>query len=174
MHGMRRSLAAAGLAVFMAGPVIDPASAQAGAAPQSGTLSEADRKAVLEPLDLMFDGMKARDTTMIMSAFVPGARLVDIRNRDGQTTVRFLPVADFARSLLGAPAGDLIERYWDTQIDVEDNVASVWVQYDFHIGDRFTHCGIDAFHLAKTHMGWKIVQVMDTRRTTGCSTPPAK
>lgn len=136
--------------------------------------TDAEKKAVLAPIDQMFNGMKTRDTLMIRNAFVSDGRLIDIRNRAGQpTVVRGLPAADFARSFAGGPAGqELVERYWDEKILIEDNVASVWVTYDFHVGTRFTHCGIDAFQLARTSDGWKIVQVMDTRRTTNCPTPP--
>ncbi len=143
---------------------------------QTTTGGAADARAIEQairvPIDQVFDGMKARDTLMINSAFVPIGRLISVSDRDGVTRVTALAPADFARGLLRAPAGDLVERLWDYEFKVEGNVANVWAKYDFHIGDRFSHCGIDAFQLAKTLAGWKIVQIMDTRQTTGCTAPP--
>jgi hypothetical protein len=67
----------------------------------------------------------------------------------------------------------LIERTWAHEVRVDGNIAQAWMQYDFHIGERFSHCGVDAFDFVKIGDAWKIVQVMDTRRTTGCTPPPA-
>ncbi len=131
--------------------------------------------AIRVPIDLLFDGMKARDTAMVVNAFTGNGRLITVREGNGQTTVGSIAPADFARSLLRAPAGQaLVERYWDLEIKAEGNVANAWAKYDFHVGDKFSHCGIDAFQLVKTHEGWKIAQIMDTRQTTGCTPPPAK
>jgi hypothetical protein len=44
----------------------------------------------------------------------------------------------------------------------------VWTEYDFHLGDKFSHCGVDAFHLLKTSAGWKVVALSDTARREGC------
>jgi hypothetical protein len=156
------------LAAVLAFGVVLPVSGQQSAAP-----SAEDTKAILAPIDQLFAGMKARDTTMIRDAFVPIGRLIQMRDRNGETVVQGITPAQFAAGLLRAPAGDLVERYWGTQIQMEDDVANVWVQYDFHHGGKFSHCGIDAVQLSKTHAGWKIVQIMDTSRTTGCTAPPA-
>jgi hypothetical protein len=142
-----------------------------GATAQDASAQTAVEQAVRAPIDQMFAGMKARDTMMIQSAFVPVGRLISIREprAAGQATVvGTLAPADFARSLLGAPPGDLLERLWDYEYRIEGNVANVWAKYSFHIGEKFSHCGIDAFQLAKTTDGWKIVQIMDTRQTAGC------
>ena len=51
---------------------------------------------------------------------------------------------------------------------VRDNVAQVWTEYDFHSGDKFSHCGIDAFTLLKVKGEWKIAAVSDTMQREGC------
>ena len=47
-------------------------------------------------------------------------------------------------------------------------LASVWVPYEFYLGDKFSHCGVDAFHLARFEDGWKIIGLADTQRREGC------
>ncbi len=51
---------------------------------------------------------------------------------------------------------------------VEDNLATVWLAYDFFVGDELDHCGEDTFQLARTSLGWKIIAIADTRRDEGC------
>ena len=57
-------------------------------------------------------------------------------------------------------------------VQVDGNLASVWVEYSFYIGPRLSHCGVDAFQLARDASGWKIVAIADTRRRLGCSEIP--
>ena len=35
-------------------------------------------------------------------------------------------------------------------------------------GEQFSHCGVDAFQLAKYQEGWKVVTLADTRQREGC------
>ena len=91
----------------------------------------------------------------------------------GQPTVQRDSVAAFIRSIGSAPAGLLLdERLRNPQVRVSDGLAAVWVEYDFYAGDRFSHCGVDAFHLARTSAGWQIVNLVDTRRREGCPGRP--
>jgi hypothetical protein len=53
-------------------------------------------------------------------------------------------------------------------IHVDDGLAMVWVKYSFYLNDKFSHCGVDAFLLARDTAGWKIVSLGDTRRREGC------
>ena len=41
------------------------------------------------------------------------------------------------------------EPIWNEKVQIDGQLASVWVDYAFFLGDRFLHCGGDAFHLAK-------------------------
>lgn len=54
------------------------------------------------------------------------------------------------------------------QVRIDETLATVWTQYDFHLAGKFSHCGVDAFHLLKTATGWKIVSLADTSRMEGC------
>ena len=119
----------------------------------------------------MFDAMRTRDTTALRSVFDASARLVSVTR---QGAVRAEPAENFIRAVAGSKDGPAWnERFWDPEVRIDGNIAQLWGKYDFHLGDKFSHCGIDAFQLAKTTAGWKIVQVADTRRQTGCTPPPA-
>ena len=60
------------------------------------------------------------------------------------------------------------ERLRGTTVHVDGPLAAVWTGYAFYAGTRFSHCGVDAFQLARTADGWRIVSIADTRQRTGC------
>jgi hypothetical protein len=116
--------------------------------------------------------MRTRDTALIRSVFDPAGRIVRV-TREG--TVRSDPPDAFIRAVASAKEGAVWnERIWDADVHIDDNIAQLWAQYDFHLNDTFSHCGVDAFQMAKTSAGWKIVLIADTHRTTGCTPPPGK
>jgi hypothetical protein len=53
-------------------------------------------------------------------------------------------------------------------VHVDGPLAVVWTDYAFFAGQKFSHCGVDAFQLARTPAGWRIVALADTRKTEGC------
>ncbi|HYV98346.1 MAG TPA: nuclear transport factor 2 family protein [Gemmatimonadaceae bacterium] len=129
-------------------------------------------KAVLAVVDKLFDGMRRGDTAAMRATFAPQARMLGV-GRQGEA--RADGIDGWLASIGRQPAGTVLnERTWAPEVKVDDNVAQAWMQYDFHIGDRFSHCGIDAFDLLKIGGQWKIVSVLDTRRTTGCTGPANK
>ena len=139
------------------------------AAPAAAQASE--DKAIIAVVDALFEGMKTKDTAAMRALFVPQARMVGV-NAQGAVTAN--PVDGWIKSIgRSAPGTALIERTWAHEVRVDGSIAQAWMQYDFHIGERFSHCGVDAFDFVKVGDAWKIVQVMDTRRPTGCTPPPA-
>jgi hypothetical protein len=61
------------------------------------------------------------------------------------------------------------ERIFDPEVRIDGDVAQVWAYYTFHRNKTFSHCGVDAFMLLKVGSEWKITQLADSRRTTGCT-----
>lgn len=115
----------------------------------------------------LFDGMRSRDTALMRSTFAPGTLLGGVP-RAGQP-VRFTPIDAFIGGIASAPAGTLLnETLYDPEIRIDGGLATVWTFYTFHVGERLSHCGVDAFQLVRTSEGWKITALADTRQTTGC------
>ena len=48
---------------------------------------------------------------------------------------------------------------WNPKVRVDGNIASLWTEYDFHCDGEFSHCGIDAFHLARVGGDWRIAMI---------------
>jgi hypothetical protein len=132
--------------------------------------TRADTAAIIAALQSVFDGMKTKDTVALRQVFVPEGQLIGIQNE----TSDWHPLrADAWATQLAQSQrpGELIERMQNPEVRISDNLATVWTWYDFHIGTRFSHCGIDAAQLAKTASGWKVVQITYTVRQSPCDRP---
>lgn len=128
----------------------------------------ADEEAVLAVITTMFDGMRARDAEMIRSAFHPEARLLATgAGPDGVPRVQVIPIDSFIGQV-GQPGPSLDERTYNPRVEMDGGLAHVWVDYTLHVGEDFSHCGVDSFQLGRTAEGWKILSVADTRRQEGC------
>ncbi|HUF28632.1 MAG TPA: hypothetical protein VMM18_16755 [Gemmatimonadaceae bacterium] len=104
---------------------------------------------------------------MMRSGFAPQARLVTTGIQDGVPRVRTIEIDQWMASV--ARATEVVdERLVQPEVRVDDSLATVWVGYNLYVGTRFSHCGYDAFQLARTADGWKIIHVMDTQRRENC------
>lgn len=159
---MRIAVSALALAL-----VATPAAAQDHAAHHAGEWTTA-HDSVMMPIKRLFDGMRAHDSTMIRSAFAPGALMMGSFPRTGlPSSVSFSSVDAFVNAA-GRPGAPWDEQIYDPRVEIDGNLATAWVFYTFHAGTTFTHCGVDAIQLIRTDAGWKISLISDTRRTTGC------
>jgi len=133
-----------------------------------------DAKEVLEVVERLFDGMRQRDTALLATLFDPEARLVGTGMREGRPSTRAIPIAQFIAAVGGGQGDEWIERIYHPKVHVSDNLAAVWTWYTFHLGERLSHCGVDAFLLARGSDGWRIISLADTRRTEGCDEVPTR
>jgi hypothetical protein len=145
--------------------------AQAAKAPSRS----ADSAAVLRVAESVFDAMRKRDTVMLKAAFAPDARLTTAAAaRDGSPRIMSEKLESFVTALSQPSDSVWDEKTFEHEVRIDGNLATAWMEYDFYLGTRFSHCGVDAFQLARFAEGWKIVALADTRQREGCPrTPPA-
>lgn len=147
------------LASLLLAPTVDaqPSDPQAGAG---------EKAAVRAVIDRLFDGMRAGDSTAVRATFAPSIRLMTVATPEGGgTVVRETPADQFVAAV-GAPRSAVWdERIWDLAIRRAGPLASAWGPYAFYLGHEMSHCGTNAFQLARLGGTWKIVQITDTRRT---------
>ena len=137
-------------------------------AAQSDAGAQADAEAVLQVVEDLFDGMRARDGETLERIFHPNTRLITAGTAaDGAPEVTEIPIARFVSSVLGS-SSYLDERIHDPVVQVNNNLATVWVEYDFFADGEFSHCGADAFMLGRGSEGWQIVQIAHTMVREGC------
>lgn len=146
-------------------PVIVLSASPAAASAQSAS----EPHPALQVVTRLFDAMRARDTAAMRAAFVAQPTLASWSERQGQARITRDSLSAFLVSVANAPSELVLdERLHDPKVQVSDGVAAIWVEYDLYVSERFSHCGIDAFHLAQSADGWKIVHLIDTRRRTDC------
>lgn len=126
-----------------------------------------DTASVMAPIHRLFDGMRSADSAMVRSAFHPLARFIRVDERSDSVRVTASGVDRFVAAVAGADA-PWDERLFDTVVHIDGPIASVWTEYTFHLGDRFSHCGVDSIELARGEVGWLITQLADTRRRAPC------
>jgi hypothetical protein len=139
-------------------------------APAAGAQTAAvpdEREAVLAVVQRLWDGMKTRDTALVRSLFDSSASLTRISTRGGGARVQVTSLSGFIEAL-GRSTESWNERMYAPEVRIDGPLATVWTEYDFHLGTQFSHCGVDAFQLLKTSEGWKIVALSDTARREGC------
>ncbi|MDT0631873.1 nuclear transport factor 2 family protein [Rubrivirga litoralis] len=140
------------------------------AAPASAQDASAqDADGVRAAVDQLFDGMRAADTTAIRAVLHPEARLFTAAG--GAEALVPTGIGSFLAAVADAPV-PFDERVGKVEVRTDGALATAWMPYRFYAGDRFSHCGVNAVQLVYADSpggaGWRIVQVIDTRRTEGC------
>ena len=126
---------------------------------------------ILKPIHQLFDGMRAGDSTTVRGAFMPSAILETIlTNKEGIVKVKKGVLQDFV-SAVGTPhEKQWDEKIWSYKIRQDGNLATVWTDYTFYLGNELSHCGTNSFTLVNQISGWKIKHLIDTRRRNNCQT----
>ena len=136
-------------------------------------LGQQDEKAeIMKVINGVFEAMRTNDSTLLKQSFVENPNtFTAFVNQEGESK---LTTGDFQKFIdaVGQPKEQVWnEPIWNEKVEIDGNLASVWVDYAFYVDDQFSHCGVDAFHLIKQEDGWKIFHLVDTRRRTDCEVP---
>ena len=136
------------------------------------TFAQDEKKEIMHVINNVFEAMRKSDSIMLKQSFTEDPKTYTAYvNKQGESV---LAVGDFQRFVkaVGQQKDQLWdEPIWNEKVEVDGNLASVWVDYVFYLDDQFSHCGVDAFHLIKQESGWKIFHLVDTRRKKDCDVP---
>lgn len=128
-----------------------------------------EETAVKATVDQLFTGMRTGNGKLVADAFSGNAVLQTIVSRaDGTVEVKTESVADFVSAVNKPHTEQWDERIQYGTIQIDSQLATVWTPYQFYLGGRFSHCGVNAFQLVKINGFWKIQYIIDTRRKTAC------
>lgn len=120
-----------------------------------------DETQVLATVQRFFDSMTARDTAAARQILVMDATYYSIRRGSDGASMRGSRNSEYVKRLATGD-DELLERMYDPQVMVHDDIAVVWTKYDFQINGEFSHCGVDAFSLIRTEGRWKIAGIIYT------------
>jgi hypothetical protein len=124
---------------------------------------------VTATVNQLFVAMKNSDGKLLQNCFADSAILQTIvNNKEGKAIVKNESVADFISQVNKIVKGDADERITIDFIKIDGDLAIVWTPYQFYYKGKFSHCGVNSFHLVRIANGWKIQYLIDTRRKSGC------
>jgi hypothetical protein len=132
------------------------------------------KEVIISKVDLLFDAMRANDSTMVSGLFTDQAMLSSIYldKNTNQVVKRSSPVSKFVTAIGTPHIPKWDERIWSYEVQVDGPMAYVWTEYTFYLDKLLTHCGVNVFELINTDKGWQISAITDTRRNNDCRTEP--
>ncbi len=139
-----------------------------------------EKEAVKATINRLFEGMRKGDSTIARSVFHQKAitQNIGFSAKTGKNYINTENRLDGFLKAIGTPHTDI----WDEQpgefdIKIDNQMAQVWVPYQFFLGGKFSHCGVDVFTLYNenynadpnlTKSNWKILYLTYTMRTKDC------
>jgi Putative lumazine-binding len=119
-----------------------------------------EEKAVLAPVNEMFDGMAKRDAAAIKKPLLAGGSMVLMR--DGKPTQ--MTFEAFAEAVGKPGKAQIQERIHDPLVRIDNDLAVVWAPFEFLVDGKVDHCGTDLFNMVRTDGKWVIASIADTGR----------
>lgn len=151
---------------------VSAACARGPAAPAPTPLATpADSAAVVGTLTRMFDALRTKDVAAFRAEFHPAGRFTLLRPIPGgpdSVGVVVLPLAQFVQAALGPTGSGVDEPIRNVRVTVDGPLATAWAEYQVRTPTGVSNCGYDAFHLVKQSGAWKVLNVSDSFRQSGC------
>ena len=138
---------------------------------QQNASKESDKEAITNVIKTLFDAYRTQDTSAMSKLFYADATMSSAgMDREGKPQFRKGDVQGFL-NFAGTKNGNYYdERIYSYDVTIDGPLATAWTEYSFFLNKNFSHCGYNVFTLFKSADGWKIVNITDTRRKTGCKT----
>ena len=129
------------------------------------TAVEADVRATVQQA---LDGLARRDMTALQAVFDPSAMLVLVSYKDDASALTQIPTRAIMQNL-DKPGPSRREELRDQRIVIAGDLATVIADYVFYLEDVLHHCGKAMYDLARVEGRWRIVQIRQTDRRSGCT-----
>ncbi|MBK6266765.1 nuclear transport factor 2 family protein [Marivirga sp. S37H4] len=134
---------------------------------------KSDSLAIMAIISDVFDGMRSSDSSMISKHMHQDVKMQSIGyDKSGDTKLTRATNADGWLNAVAQPKKQVWdERTWNYQMQLNEMLANVWMDYAFYVDENFSHCGVNSFTLVKLNDIWKIIYIIDTRKQEDCKNP---
>lgn len=134
--------------------------------------AQSDKEQVLAALDTFFVGLRTKDTVLMLRHVDSATRFTLLRpTRDGGLRVVVYSAREFITNVTAPNQPGIDEPIRNPVVHIDGDLASVWAEYQVIAEGKVSHCGLDAFHMVRKQGAWRILNVSDTFRRTGCGAP---
>ncbi len=122
-----------------------------------------------ELVNSFFKGMLTIDTISVKKCFISEPSFhTSGANRLGAKIITGGSLPDFLKTIAAHKAGELDERISNLKTYTTDDATTVSMDYSFFYKGKFSHCGVNVFHMLKDDTGWKVTGIDDTRQKNDC------
>jgi hypothetical protein len=104
-----------------------------------------------------FQGLRDRSPTQMVKPVLPNIEAMNLR----LGKLRRQTVEELSAGVLSFGDLSIDEPILSATIQVDENLASVWMEYEFYIADRLDHVGTNVFTLHRLEGGWIITTMAD-------------
>jgi hypothetical protein len=116
-----------------------------------------------------FEGFHNKDSLLIASVIDRSFDLNSTSFKEDNGVLRNVSRDNFISAVISRPESPVWkEKLLSFNIKIDGPLANVWVDYEFWLDDKLSHCGVNSIHLLKKKSGWKIFNITDSRRI-GCN-----
>ena len=134
--------------------------------------AQSDKEQVLAAIESFMVGLRTKDTVLLLRHTDSATRMTLLRpTRDGGLRVMVFTGREFITNVTAPNQAGIDEPIRNAVVHVDGDLASVWAEYQVRVDGKVSHCGYDAFHMVRKQGIWRILNVSDTFRRTGCGDP---
>ena len=126
---------------------------------------EFEKEKIKSVIKTFFDGFHKKDSLLLTSVLEKSFTLNSTSFNENEGVLRNINGDNFISAVIsrpGIPAWK--EKLFSYEIKIDGPLANVWVDYEFWIDNKLSHCGVNSIHLLKKKSGWKIFNISDSRR----------
>lgn len=129
---------------------------------ESVTADVSDKQAVESVVLTLFDGVRESDKEKISSSLAQDAEFVSAREENGTLVEKITKGSDFAEKA-GAPHEEVWdERLTDIEVELQGQDARLTANYEFYLGQDYSHRGEMKVDLKQHEEAWLIQRVWYT------------
>lgn len=112
-----------------------------------------------------FKAFHAQDTTALKEVVHNEVVLATIKSSSTDTVLVVDDIQKFYNSIASIPESvKFHEELTEIEVLSDSVLAHVWTNYTFHLNEKVSHKGVNAFTLMNQKGTWKIIYLVDTRR----------
>ena len=112
-----------------------------------------------------FEGFHNKDSLLIASVIDRSFHVNSTSFKEDNGILQNMSRDNFISTVISRPESPVWkEKLLSFNIKIDGPLANVWVDYEFWLDDKLSHCGVNSIHLLKKKSGWKIFNITDSRR----------
>jgi hypothetical protein len=112
---------------------------------------------VMQPVLAFFDGLRNRDPESMVAQVLPNIEAMNLRSGK----MRRQSVEQLSAGVRSFGNDSIDEPILSAFVRIDENLASVWMEYEFYISGRLDHVGTNVFTLHKLEETWVITTMAD-------------